>query len=136
MRVKIGFVLGLLLLCGAAEAALYPAQCATCLGPKVALLEGVTTGTGTTQQLNHGTAVLTMEMYATGTITGGTIVIEYISSANQSGTWTTLYTWTVANAPTTLKLRTRYGAVRARVTSTVTGSATPLAYVYLFGSGY
>ena len=135
------FILGaiVLLLAGAASAqTLYPAQCATCQGPYKRSLNGVTTGTGTVYQLNYAVPVITFEFYCTGTsVASGTVVVEYAPAGNQAGSWTTLYTWTAALAPTTITFSgERYGAVRARFTADLTGVGTPLAYVALIGSGY
>lgn len=135
---KIFSVLLVLVAATATGATLYPAQCATCTGPPVLTLNGATTGTGTTYQLNYAVPVVTFELYCTGTtVASGTVVVEYAPASNQSGSWTTLYTWTAALAPTTVTFSgNRYGAVRARFTADLTGTGTPLAYVRLIGSGY
>ncbi len=136
---RIAAVLMILVLAGPLSAAtLYQAQCSNCQGPRKLTIDGLTTGTGTSYQLNYAVPVVTFEMYCTGTtVSTGTIVIEYAPVENQTGTWTTLYTWTAALAPKTVAFYgARFGVVRARFTADLTGTGTPLAYVALTGSGY
>ena len=131
-------LLALMLASTLSAATLYQAQCSNCQGPRKLSLDGATTGTGTAYQLNYNVPVVTFELYCTGTtVATGTIVIEYAPVDNQTGTWTTLYTWTAALGPRTVAFYgARFGVVRARFTADLTGTGTPLAYVALIGSGY
>lgn len=95
-------------------------------------LDAATTGTGTVKALNHCRQVEWRIDYS-GTVSGGTIVIEYAHSGDYAGTWSLLDTITAANLSAGTEGFGTYPGlcpfVRARVTSNITGGGNITARI-------
>jgi len=90
-------------------------------------LSAVTTGTGTAKAMNHCRQVGWATEYS-GTVSGGTILIEQSDQSGYSGTWNQLATIDAANLSAgTDGFGTYPGPmnfIRARITSDITGGGT------------
>lgn len=88
-------------------------------------LVGVTTGTGTAFDLRGDVDNVTVYVTATGTVSGGTVRIEEADDAAFSGTWSQIQDVTpITNAVVAVHLTGAIAAIRARITSNITGGAT------------
>ena len=101
-------------------------------GPQT-LLNAATTGTGATLNVNGKAVQLTVAIQATGTISGGTIVVEeaYYQTQTYTGTWSVIRTFTGATDFSTSsqtvfhsQAPAGYWKVRARIGSSITGGGT------------
>ena len=88
-------------------------------------LSAVTTGTGTVLELGSEAHYITAYVSSTGTISAGVITLEEAKDSTESGTWVAVSAITVptsGNQEAVAHVVGVYGAIRARVTTTVTGS--------------
>lgn len=87
-------------------------------------LDAATTGTGAVKALNHCRQVEWMTEYS-GTVSGGTIIIEYAHQADYSGTWSQLASIVASDVPNGTDGFGSYPGlcpfVRARISSNITG---------------
>ena len=91
------------------------------------LLEDATTGTGTAVALNAipNDIVIYVE-FASG-VTAGVVEIETADNPSYSGTWASLATvsWAAGGAQQVVQLTAPLLAIRARVSTTISGGADP-----------
>jgi len=91
-------------------------------------------GVGTEIQLGGATQVAVEYEIASGT-TAGVVVLEHSAVSGYTGTWANLDTQTVGSSFTTAPSKTVFtypgplGFIRARVTTTFSGGATPSVVV-------
>src|SRR6185437_6137509 len=101
------------------------------LAPTYTLAQ-VTTGTGMAVQVPQGVSQLRIDVIGTGTISGGTLVLEEAPTPNYAGTWSALSPSAGAIAVSAVSggavqafhFLGVFGAVRGRVSSNVTGGGT------------
>lgn len=99
---------------------------------KVKSLDAATSGTGTAIAFNDCRQV---NWYTTtsGTISGGTIIIEHSPDASYAGTWTQLDSIAATDADTGAGGYGTYpgpiGFLRARISSNITGGGTVTVYL-------
>lgn len=94
-------------------------------GVPIALLTAVTTGTGVGKVVPISSKNPRVHFRANGTITGGAVVLEEAEDPNYTGTWSTLYTYTPAtSSEQVVHILGTLGAIRARVSSNITGGGT------------
>ena len=89
------------------------------------LQSAATTGNGSAGSVEDRGTVYVV---GAGTISGGTVVIEEAHSEDYSGTWSSLQTITASaltgGAVQAIHVSGFYRAVRARISSTITGGGT------------
>ncbi len=91
------------------------------------LLDAVTTGTGTGHQVNGG-KLMKLFFQANGTtISAGGVTIEEAISDTYTGTWSAIGSEQTISTTTTnvLVFQGPFKAIRARVTTNVTGTGSP-----------
>lgn len=97
-------------------------------GIVVSLLSAVTTGTGLGVSLPISSNLPRVHLRGNGTTSGGTIVIEEAQDPLFSGTWSLLQTvqatTITASAEQVIHIWGTISAIRARVTSNITGGGT------------
>lgn len=98
------------------------------LGLRVVLQTAATTGNGTATDVSRATNGITIYCEGTGTTSGGVITIEESRDTATAGTWSTLTTVTASDitggAVQAVHLTGVYIAVRARISSTITGGGS------------
>lgn len=94
-------------------------------GVIVILLDAVTSGTGVGVAIPITSESQRVTIRGTGTITGGTVVIEEASNPDYTGTWSNINTTAASevtgNAEKVIHITGTVGAIRARVTVNITG---------------
>lgn len=92
----------------------------------VKLQSAATTGNGTAVQLNGQGREVTFYIYGTGTVSAGAVQCEESHDATYTGTWAAIGTaqTVVSNAVVVVHATACAGAVRARVSTNVTGGGT------------
>lgn len=93
------------------------------LGNHVKLLDAVTTGTSVTVGVNGRSREHVFYIYGAGTVTAGAVTIEEAHSASYSGTWDAVASavTVVSSTVDTVRVTGCFGALRARVSTNVTG---------------
>lgn len=94
-------------------------------GVPVALLSAVTTGTGKGISVPITSSNPRFHIRGSGTISGGTIILEEALDPDYTGTWSNLQTITASTlsggAEQVVRVIGTIGAVRARISSNITG---------------
>lgn len=96
--------------------------------PKSVKLENATTGSVTLDFQGYTTTV-TCHCTGSGTISGGTILLEEAESSSYSGTWSLLATVTASDltggkVKTLHVVESKYNSIRLRISSDITGGGT------------
>ncbi|HXJ44083.1 MAG TPA: hypothetical protein VNH18_32650 [Bryobacteraceae bacterium] len=96
------------------------------------LLDAVTTGTGTGIQLNGGKLLKVFFQAGGTTISAGAVQIEEAYASDYSGTWSPIGSpQTISTTSTNVLIfEGPFKAIRARVSTTVTGTGTPSVTVW------
>lgn len=96
------------------------------LGIHQKLQDAATTGNGTAVQLDGTGRELVVYIYGAGTIAGGAVQLEEAHDKNYTGTWAAIgAAVTVVDATVkTTRLTGCVGAIRARVSTNITGGGT------------
>lgn len=92
----------------------------------VKLQSAATTGNGTTVQLNGQGREVTFYLYGAGTVSAGAVRCEEAHDKDYTGTWAAIGTpqTIVSNAVIVVHATACAGAVRARVSTNVTGGGS------------
>lgn len=103
------------------------------LEPRVSLAAGSTSGTGAVVQLTSGRVQLWAVLTGSGTITGGTVVLEESDDQSYAGTWSQIASLTASGLTGGAKqVVQRVGPAcftRWRVTSAITGGGTVQGWI-------
>lgn len=93
------------------------------LGNHVKLLNAVTTGSSGAVATNGRSREHVFYIYGTGTVSAGAVTIEEAHDPNYSGTWDAVASavTVVSNTVDTVRVSGCFGALRARVSTNVTG---------------
>lgn len=93
------------------------------LGNHVKLLDAVATGTSDAVGTNGRGREHVFYIYGTGTVSAGAVQIEEAHSSGYSGTWDAVASpvTVVSNTVDVVRLTGCYGALRARVSTAITG---------------
>lgn len=96
------------------------------LGAHVKLLNAVTTGTSGAVGVNGRSREHTFYIYGAGTVSAGAVTIEEAHDPNYSGTWDAVASpvTVVSSTVDTVRVTGAFGALRARVSTAVTGGGT------------
>lgn len=97
------------------------------------LQSAATTGNGTIVTLNGEVRELTFYITAdTGTVSAGVVTLEEAHDAGYAGTWSTIGTTVTPVSGSTIARHATgsFGAVRARISTNVTGGATVTVDVF------
>ncbi|NDD40863.1 MAG: hypothetical protein EB082_21025 [Verrucomicrobia bacterium] len=88
------------------------------------LLTNVLTGSGAATPLNGSSHFAVFVKWPTGT-SAGSVILECASDANYAGTWSNLttLTWAAANSQDSWRGTGPFGAIRARIGTTVVSTA-------------
>lgn len=102
------------------------------LGNHVKLLDAVTTGTSGVVGNNGRGREHVFYIYGAGTVSAGAVQIEEAHSGSYSGTWDAAASpvTVVSGTVDTVRLTGCYGALRARVSTTVTGAGGNVSVEY------
>lgn len=96
------------------------------LGNHVKLLDAVTTGTSGVVGTNGRGREHVFYIYGAGTVSAGAVTIEEAHSSSYSGTWDAVAAavTVVSSTVDTVRVTGCFGALRARVTTDVTGGGS------------
>lgn len=97
-------------------------------GTRADSLSASTTGAGTAYSVPHASEHFTVLFEGTGTISGGTILLEESDNETYTGTWSTITSITgtaiTGGAAQVVHFQGLVRAIRARVSATITGGGT------------
>jgi len=101
--------------------------------PAKFLLEGLATGTGTGVALNCVPNQYSIYVYFAANTTAGVVEIETADNPSFTGTWANYatVTWAAANAQQHVAITAPLLAIRARISTTISGGASPSVTVRL-----
>lgn len=106
-------------------------QTAAAKGVRVPLLSAATTGTGTGVAVPITSNYPRVELEGSGTISGGTVLIESAPYPDFAGAWGLVDTITAtdltAGACLTVHIFATFGALRCRISSNITGGGNVTA---------
>lgn len=97
------------------------------------MLDAVTTGTGTEFQVNGGKLLKVFFQPSAGTVSAGAVTIEEAYATGYTGTWSPIGSAQTLASTTTqvLIFEGPFKAIRARVTTNVTGGATVTCWMVM-----
>ena len=101
--------------------------------PATFLLEGVATGTGTGVALNCVPNHYSIYVYFSADTTAGVVEIETADNPSFTGTWANYatVTWAAGDAQQHVAIIAPLLAIRARISTTISGGADPYVTVRL-----